>query len=135
VLRIVIPGIARPKQRSRSTRTGHHYTPAATVNQEAWIRQCAVEQIGQPCLAGAVIVRIAIRVAVPQSKSKKWKEDALTGRVWPTTKPDVDNTVKAIFDAFNGIVWKDDVQIVEAHIYKCYAEKPSTVIEIEEIGA
>ena len=134
MLRIVIPGIARPKQRSRSTRTGHHYTPAATVNQEAWIRQCAVEQIGQPCLAGPLAVRFAFWIMLPQSKSKKWKEDALAGRVWPTVKPDFDNAAK-IGDALNGVAWIDDKQIVEAHIYKRYAEKPSTVIEIEEIGA
>lgn len=31
---------------------------------------------------------------------------------------DIDNATKALFDSLNGIVWKDDAQIVELHIYK-----------------
>jgi Holliday junction resolvase RusA-like endonuclease len=37
-------------------------------------------------------------------------------------RPDIDNYVKAIFDLCNGIVWKDDSQIVEMFAEKSWAK-------------
>lgn len=35
-----------------------------------------------------------------------------------TEKPDVDNVLKLVMDALNGVAWKDDKQVTEAHIKK-----------------
>ena len=54
-LLVTIPGPMRGKQRARVVRRGafaSSYTPKETVNAEAWVRHCAVEQVGQPCLEG-----------------------------------------------------------------------------------
>lgn len=48
------------------------------------------------------------------------------------TKPDFDNLAKSICDIMNGIVFKDDNQIVRAVIEKFYSEKSGVVIEILE---
>ncbi len=37
-----------------------------------------------------------------------------------TKKPDIDNLAKGIKDALKGIIYRDDSQIVEAHLYKTY---------------
>lgn len=49
-----------------------------------------------------------------------------------TKRPDVDNLAKAIKDALKGIVYADDSQIVEAHLYKEYGE-PEVIIEIKTL--
>ena len=46
---------------------------------------------------------------------------------------DLDNAIKML-DAFNGILWIDDRQIVEIHAYKLSNSMESeTYIEIEEL--
>jgi Holliday junction resolvase RusA-like endonuclease len=49
--------------------------------------------------------------AVPASWSGKKQRMALAGEVLPTSKPDVDNVVKAVFDGMNGVLWRDDVLV------------------------
>jgi len=39
-----------------------------------------------------------------------------------TKKPDIDNLAKAVKDALKGIIYHDDSQIVEAHLFKRYGE-------------
>lgn len=48
-------------------------------------------------------------------------------------KPDVDNLVKFIFDCLNGIVWRDDSQVVWCDAVKKYCDDiPKTEITIWE---
>ena len=61
-------------------------------------------------------------------RSKQWK-------TYPTTKPDYDNLIKGIQDALNTHVIGDDGAIVNAFIFKRYADKsdPCTVLKLDEI--
>ena len=38
----------------------------------------------------------------------------------PAPRGDIDNYVKSVFDAFNGVVWEDDAQVVELRARKEY---------------
>ena len=42
----------------------------------------------------------------------------------PTARPDADNYLKAI-DAFNGIVWRDDAQVIDARVVKVRSVSPA----------
>jgi len=130
-LTVTIPGILRGKARPRVMRNGHAYTPAATVSAEAWVRQCVLDQVGQPCLDGALEVQIAVASGVPPSWSRKKRQAALDNVVRPTGKPDVDNLAKTIGDALNGIMWRDDSQIVVLQVRKFYASEPFTVLTVQ----
>ena len=70
---------------------------------------------------------------IPKSTSKKQKERMLTGEIRPTKKPDMDNIVKAVADALNGIAYEDDKQIIECSIKKYYTEEERIEVEIENI--
>jgi Holliday junction resolvase RusA-like endonuclease len=48
--------------------------------------------------------------------------------VYHTKRPDLDNLAKAVKDALRGIIYQDDSQIVEAHLFKKYGEQ---VIKID----
>lgn len=129
---IVVPGVARGKARPRVTRQGRAYTPTATTNAEAWVKLCAIQQIGQPVLTAALNVAIDIDVEVPASWSRKKREAALSGAVRPTGKPDLDNAAKLILDALNKIAWVDDSQVVRLTARKRYADAAQTVVNIAE---
>lgn len=56
-------------------------------------------------------------------------------KIYKTTKPDIDNLMKNLFDVCNGIVWIDDARIVEIeHIEKIYGKVPRIELEVNTFG-
>lgn len=131
---ISIPGEIRGKGRPKfSTRGGRPraYTDAKTVSAENWVKSCAVDAMaGRALLTGPVEMSMAITVGIPASWAKKKQLAAISGGVMPTGKPDVDNTCKLVSDAFNGIVWKDDSQVVSLTVTKAYGLEPQAEIVV-----
>lgn len=72
--------------------------------------------------------------AIPKSFSKKKWQEALSGKIRPTTKPDTDNYVKGVLDALNGVILKDDSIVCELTAQKLYSDKPRIEVVIEERG-
>ena len=136
MIRLVIPGDAVPQLRPRFARKGSYvtaYDPEKCRNYKAYIRHLAAERYKDKPLEGAVGVRILIHRQAPKSLSKTKKAMALEGALRPTTKPDIENLSKGILDALNGIVWRDDAQIVRLEIEKWYSDQPRAEIEISEV--
>lgn len=52
------------------------------------------------------------------------------GLIRPLTKPDFDNIEKKYADMFNGIIWLDDVFVVDATIHKMYSVLPRIEIKL-----
>jgi Holliday junction resolvase RusA-like endonuclease len=88
---------------------------------------------GRELLTGPVSVRLSIDLTVPTSWSQKKQRDAIDARVLPTTKPDCDNTIKAVFDGLNGVAWRDDVQVVDLTVSKRYAKIPGVLVSIRSV--
>jgi Holliday junction resolvase RusA-like endonuclease len=109
------------KGRPRFTKQGRTYTPAKTKKYEDDVRMMAKAAMGssEP-LETPVSVFIHITLPIPQSYSKKRSEDCLNGFERPTKRPDLTNIIKSIEDGMNGIVYKDDSQIVSLHSTKVY---------------
>ena len=87
-------------------------TPKKTRDYESTVAAQAlahrpVELLDGPLLLGVKIVR-----SVPKSFSRKKKDAALMEEIRPVTRPDLDNYIKGIKDALQGIIWKDDSQVV-----------------------
>ena len=64
---------------------------------------------------------IDICMKIPKYFSKKKREQALKGEIFPTKTPDDDNVVKAITDALNGIGYNDDCQRCFLTVNKYYS--------------
>lgn len=128
LLTIHVPGTIVGKGRPKFG-GGRVYTDAKTLNAEAWMRHCAVEAVGTPCLEGPLSLAMAVTIAIPASWSKRKQADALAGLLRPTGKPDADNMVK-LCDSLNGIVWRDDAQLVDVRVTKHYGREPGAVLEI-----
>jgi Holliday junction resolvase RusA-like endonuclease len=119
------------KQRPRFSR-GRTYTPKKTVDYESLIASKASQAMGssEP-LQTPVAIFIWINHPIPASYSKKRKESCLIGLEWPK-KPDLDNVAKVFLDAMNGIVYKDDVQVVKLRVSKRYYTEASVHVLVRE---
>lgn len=135
-----VPGAVVGKMRARIGKVGAHarmFTPEKTVNYEGFVKFCAMQALrkdGGAQMDGPVQVNLLIGVAIPMSWSKKKHAQALSGEIYPTSKPDLDNAVKSIFDAMNGVVYRDDAQVVTTVVKKRYRDAPGAWITVFEIG-
>jgi len=132
---IEIPGEMRGKQRPRVTTRGgigHAYTPQQTLNAEAWVKACAVDQGVIRPLEGPLRVLLTIVKGIPPSWSKKRRASALAQSEKPTGKPDLDNCIKLCCDALNGIAWHDDAQIVRMEVAKLYGERAHALLTVQQ---
>ena len=121
--------------RPRATRMGKGirlYDPKKTADFKKQLRLLAQAEHVEP-LQDALSVEIWFYRAVQKSISKKEHIRRTTGCVRPTVKPDIDNLCKATLDSFNGILWKDDSQIVDLNLHKYYSDNPRIEVELDEI--
>ncbi len=136
MIEIVLAGVPVGKGRPRFVKsTGRAFTPEKTVRFEDRLSIAAqMAMAGRAPLDGPLEVEVEIRMPVPISKPKRWRDAALAGTIRPTKKPDADNFAKML-DAANMIVWVDDSQIVELKVTKIYHEAPAFVARVREIGS
>lgn len=132
-----VPGIPVAKGRARvSTRGGvvRSFTPQKTVAFESRVALAAEQAMaGMDPLEGPVALRLTIELPIAQSWSLKKKNGAINGSVKPTSRPDIDNYIKAIADGGNGIVWKDDSQITDLSAVKRYGMQPGVTAEVTSL--
>jgi Holliday junction resolvase RusA-like endonuclease len=132
-----VPGSPVGKGRPRfSTVAGHAraFTPAKTASYENAVRILASQAMaGRAPLAGAVSVNIDAFFAIPSSWSNKKHNAAILESIRPTVKPDIDNCIKIILDAMNGIAYNDDKQVVHCVFRKYYSARPHVFVTFSEI--
>lgn len=137
VVQLVINEIPKPQPRPRITVRGkypHAYEPKSITEYKRLVaNKYRSEHKQQLPLSGALSVDVRFYRPVQKSISKAERQRRLLGQSLPTVKPDIDNYVKAILDALNGLAFKDDSQIAVLYARKIYSDKPRTEIEITEI--
>lgn len=131
-----VPGPAVAKARARIYRSpsGHSmaYTPKKTVNYENYIKMCfqsAKPPSWEP-YTGPVALNIRVYEQIPASFSKKRRQMALDGLIFPEKKPDWDNYGKIFSDALNGLAYLDDKQVVLGMVTKTYGATPGALVTI-----
>lgn len=67
-------------------------------------------------------------IPIPSSLSKKKKAE-FDGKLC-LKKPDIDNYIKLVCDALNGIAWEDDNEVAEVYATKRYSNNPRTEVSI-----
>lgn len=110
------------------------YTPKKTKDYESECRvaaTCAMYK-DKPLLTPVKLV-LEFQFAIPKSYSKKRYQACLSGEEKHLKKPDLDNIGKLVMDAFNGIVYKDDSQIVCLTMRKRYSVIPCILVTVSEV--
>lgn len=129
-----VPGKIVGKGRPRlNSYTGTVYTPTRTKDYETLVEQYFLLKYPRfKPFEGRVQVEISANFEIPKSAKKAEKELMLENKINPTKKPDIDNIVKIVLDAMNGIAFKDDTQITKLQVEKAYATSESVSIKISE---
>lgn len=134
IVQFFVRGIPKGKARPRVTRTGHAYTPAATVAWENQIKLAAVHAMGStPMPDGYFVMRLTFCFTPPKSYAKKRRESLLGDGSPMPHKPDIDNLVKSVLDACNGITYRDDAAVVEVYAKKRYGTENGVMVTIEKL--
>lgn len=129
---LTIDGVPVAKGRPRFSRYGA-YTPKKTQEYEEYVKMCWLAKYGsiQPS-EQSLEMNIVFYLPIPKSVNKKQRAEMLDGRIKHTKKPDIDNLIKSVLDALNGIAYSDDSQIIKVTAVKRYAETGSTELTIKE---
>lgn len=114
VLSFVVNGPPVPKARARVV-NGHAYTPPKTRAYERLV---------------ATVASLHVRAG--------WRRDAkyalfVQAFFADRRRADLDNVVKAIADACNGIVWHDDSQVYELHAYRYHDAHPKVQVTVQTL--
>lgn len=105
-----------PKKRARITRFGT-YTPKECVRFEQLLRSATSFKLpfGFEVLDEAIGISVIFKFQKPKKMPK--------GRIYPSVRPDIDNYLKSVLDALNGVLWKDDGLIVVVVAKKIYSDE------------
>ena len=105
----------------------HAVTPPKTRIYEALIRDSWT--YGK--MEGPIIVSMKFTFEIPKSYSKKKRSELLYRP--KTTKPDLDNLVKAVLDGLQGEAFDDDSIVCGIVATKEYGTEPKVSIVVEEV--
>ena len=120
---IEVSGQPQGKGRPRFTRTGKAYTPDKTREYESRIQAAAwkaMQNMKLDMTERFVSVEIIAFMEIPKSWSKVKRIEAEYGALQHTTKPDLDNIVKAALDGMEGAVYVSDKQVTSIKARKMY---------------
>jgi len=130
---VVIPGPPLAQPRPRMTTVSGHARAYEPVEARSWkgaaqvhMRQALEEQLedaGVPYGPQEPVgVWIDAEFACPKSDWRKRKPRPMR---FHTKQGDLDNIVKAVLDAGNGVLWHDDKQVASVNACKVIAEQGS----------
>ena len=127
-----VPGEPRGKGRPRVTKNGT-YTDSETKAYEDKIVVYYRKAFGGfRWPEGAYIrVKVIAHYPIPKKATKNALAAMQAGGIFPTRKPDIDNVLKIVLDALNGVAYKDDSRVVCVEAQKVYSHTPKIVIELQ----
>ncbi|WP_077391678.1 RusA family crossover junction endodeoxyribonuclease [Mobilibacterium timonense] len=132
---VTIEGRPVPKGRPRVFR-GHAVTPRRTQQaEEQLLAMYRFQNLGEEPFTGPVEIHCVFFMPIAKTWSKHKQERAAKGLLRCTVRPDLDNLVKLVLDALNGVAYADDSQIVRIHAFKKYSgayPDGATIVDIVE---
>ena len=127
-----VPGEPRGKGRPRFTKTGHPYTDSETRAYENKIVAYYRKQLGAFRWPDSAFISVQVTAyyPIPKSATKAATAAMREGVMLPSRKPDIDNVMKIVLDALNGVAYKDDSRVVCVEAQKVYSDIPRLEIHM-----
>lgn len=91
-----------------------------------------MEEMGAGLMEGPLRLIVHVFRVPPKSMGKRKCAEACAMLKGIQTKPDLDNYIKLVSDALNGVVFADDSQIVAIEAAKRYAAMPGMTVRVME---
>ncbi|MGJ9460306.1 RusA family crossover junction endodeoxyribonuclease [Oceanobacillus sp. CF4.6] len=140
MIEFTIPGQPIPQGRPRAGKIRYGkkkgstvlYDPKESKEYKQYVSLIAQQYAPKIPVEAPLSVQMKIYRQIPKSTTKKDRELYLSGLKRPVTKPDGSNYAKGIEDALNGIIYKDDSQIVDLQVSKYYSDNPRVEIRIQD---
>lgn len=113
----------------------------ANKNSKSWqhaVRTAAAEAYQGPLLEGPI--RLTVEFYRVRPKKHFYSTKANFGQLrhdapqYPTSKPDCTKLLRGLEDALTQQVWRDDAQIVQQLVAKCWGERPCAIVRIEALS-
>ena len=137
MITIIVPGEAQAQGRPRAylQKNGRIgvYDPKKSRDYKAFFRWCAAQVAPPTPLEGPCEVEVTVYRPIPKSMPKYKRALVEAGKLFPTTKPDVDNYIKAVFDSLNNLIWRDDSQVYRLTVAKLYSDQPRVEVRVKEV--
>lgn len=137
-MELVIYGEPIPQGRPRFG-NGHTYDPQRSRNYKQlvrfWVTQHLKKIDGFKPFENALCVDLTFYMGIPSSWSKEKRQRASQGQIRPIARTgDIDNVIKSVLDANNGLLWVDDCIITDLSARKRYtSDLARVVIKITEV--
>lgn len=135
-----VEGKAVPQPRPRVVRMRNGQTRAynseKSVVYKRIVKAAALSEMNKQRLTMTdrpLAMRLTFVFTPPKSYTKKKIEAVKSGELRYTKKPDLDNLAKAILDACNNTVYKDDSQIITLSINKEYGHTDHVAVKITQL--
>lgn len=142
MIRFTVIGDAKPagSKRAFTPNGAKHPVIVDTSGKagKAWrqdVIHCATTAYSGPLLDGPLEVSFTFYRERPKGHYRTGKNASLLRDVAPTfpvTRPDALKLARAVEDALTGVLWRDDSQIVDEHLYKRYGSPARVEIEVSE---
>lgn len=135
-----VEGKAVPQPRPRVVRMrngqSRAYNSEKSVVYKRIVKAAALSEMNKQRLTMTdrpLAMRLTFVFTPPKSYTKKKLEAVKSGELRYTKKPDLDNLAKAILDACNNTVYKDDSQIITLSINKEYGHTDHVAVKITQL--
>lgn len=125
----------RPQGKSRPRfSNGRAYTPRTTVDYEKRVAMAYREQDGVYHTEPVAVEVLAV-YKIPKAMPKGRKAEIMAEAIPPTVKPDIDNIIKVVMDALNGVAYKDDAAVAFVTGAKMYdPDGERLMVRVTEAG-
>ncbi len=135
MISLTIFGEPKGKGRPRFTKSGNTYTPKETSEYEALVAMAYKSKSKGEYFDKGVPLRMVIAAyyGIPKSVGKRESGQMVSGEIRPQKKPDLDNVIKIIMDALNGVAYHDDAQVVSVQAHKFYSLHPRVEVTVGRI--
>jgi len=134
MIELAVEGPPVALKRHRHTKSGHTYDPSKKDKAD-FLAKVQNMKPKYP-IEGPISLSCEFYVDHPKShyRSGQYSNELKPGTdVWRVKRPDIDNYVKLVLDALNGVFYKDDSQVCHIEAIKKYSKNPRTVIQLKGI--
>lgn len=129
-----VPGEPRGKGRPRFS-NGRAYTDSETRAYEekivAYYRKAHAAARAPD--SAFICVDVVAYFPIPKSATKAQIAGMAGKTILPSRKPDVDNILKVVLDALNGVAYKDDARVYRTSCVKFYSVEPRLEVAIKAV--
>ena len=129
--------VAQGRPRAGKTARGDvvMFDPGKSKDYKRYVAMIASQHRPKQLIEQPVSLTVKVYRPIPGSWSKVKQAKAENGALLPTSKPDLSNYIKGVEDAIEGIILKNDSQVVNyGESGKWYSQNPRIEVTIKEVA-